>query len=183
MRLAVIGLGVMGMLHILLAQAWGAELILGLDRLPHRLEFARTLGAVAVAANEPSEAVQQVRDLTGGDGAEIVVIGPGTTDALELGMQLVAPDGVVILFTPAPPEVRYPLDWHTLYFREVRLVPSYSAGPVEMRHALRLLEMGLPVEKLITHRLPLSRVPEGYALLRRAEALKVILQPESSAAI
>jgi L-iditol 2-dehydrogenase len=183
MSLAVIGLGVMGMLHILLAQAWGAKHILGLDRLPHRLEFARTLGAVAVAANEPSEAVQQVRDLMGGDGAEIVVIGPGTTDALELGMQLVAPDGVVILFTPAPPEVRYPLDWHTLYFREVRLVPSYSAGPGEMRHALRLLEMGLPVEKLITHRLPLSRVPEGYALLRRAEALKVILQPESSAAI
>jgi L-iditol 2-dehydrogenase len=180
MSLAVIGLGVMGMLHILLAQAWGAEPILALDRLAHRLEFARTLGAVPIPADEPTEAVQQVRVHTGGEGAEIVVIGPGTTDALELGMQLVAPDGVVVLFTPAPPEVRYPLDWHTLYFREVRLVPSYSAGPGEMRHALRLLEAGLPVEKLITHRLPLSRVPEGYALLRRAEALKVVFYPQAS---
>lgn len=177
MSLAIIGLGVMGMLHILLAQAWGANPILALDRLTHRLEFARTLGAIPIPADATEEAVQQVRHLTGGEGAAIVVVGPGTPDALELGMQLVAPDGGVVLFTPAPPEVRYPLDWHTLYFREVRLVPSYSAGPSEMRHALRLLELGLPVEKLITHRLPLNRVPEGYTLLRRAEALKVIVHP------
>lgn len=177
MSLAIIGLGVMGMLHILLAQAWGANPILALDRLTHRLEFARTLGAIPIPADATEEAVQQVRHLTGCEGAAIVVVGPGTPDALELGMQLVAPDGGVVLFTPAPPEVRYPLDWHTLYFREVRLVPSYSAGPSEMRHALRLLELGLPVEKLITHRLPLNRVPEGYTLLRRAEALKVIVHP------
>ncbi|MEN3001937.1 MAG: alcohol dehydrogenase, partial [Armatimonadota bacterium] len=82
---------------------------------------------------------------------------------------------------PAPPEVRYPLDWYTLYFSEVRLIPSYSAGPTEIRHALRLLEGGLPVAKLVTHRLPLSRAPEGYELLRRAEALKVIVYPEREA--
>lgn len=181
MSLAVIGLGIMGLLHILLAQQWGARRVFAVDRLPHRLEVARTLGAEPIAAQNAADAIQQVHDLTQGLGIEIVVVGPGVPDALELGMQLVAPDGAVVLFTPAPPEVRYPIDWHTLYFRETRLIPSYSAGPTEMRHALRLLEGGLPVEPLITHRLPLSRAPEGYELLRRAEALKVVIYPEREA--
>ncbi len=181
MSLAVIGLGVMGMLHILLAQQWGARQVLALDRLPHRLEFARSLGATPIPASQPAEALQAVRELTQGMGAEVVVVGPGTPDALELGMQIVAPDGVVVLFAPAPPEVRYPLDWHTLYFNEIRLVPSYSAGPTEMRHAVRLLEDGLTVEQLVTHHLPLSRAPEGYEALRRAEALKVVVYSDRTA--
>lgn len=181
MSVAIVGLGVMGMLHILLAQQWGAKQVLALDRLTHRLEVARSLGAEPVPAQNAAEAVQQVRELTNGVGAEVVVVGPGASDALDLGMQLVAPDGAIVLFTPAPPEVRYPLDWHTLYFNEIRLIPSYSAGPTEMRHALRLLEGGLPVERFITHRLPLSRAPEGYELLRRADALKVIIYSEASA--
>jgi len=181
MSLAVVGLGVMGMLHLLLAQQWGAKRVLALDRLAHRLEFARSLGAEPVSAGQPAEAVQRVRDLTQGVGAEVVVVGPGTFDALELALQLIAPDGTLVLFTPSPPEVRYPLDWHAHYFNEVRLIPSYSAGPTEMRHALRLLELGLPVEQLITHRLPLSRAPEGYERLRRAEALKVMVYPQRDA--
>jgi L-iditol 2-dehydrogenase len=181
MSVAVVGLGVMGMLHLLLAQRWGAKPVLALDRLMHRLEFARTLGAEPVPVDDPDQAAQRVRELTQGIGAEIVVVGPGTLDALELAMRLVAPDGAVVLFTPAPPEVRYSLDWHRLYFDEVRLIPSYSAGPTEMRHALRLIEGGLPVERLITHRLPLSRALEGYDYLRRAEALKVIVYPDRDA--
>ncbi len=180
MSVAIIGMGVMGLLHLLLAQRWGARQVLALDRLAHRLEVARSLGAMPVPVPRDEDAIQQVRALTEGIGAEIVVVGPGTPDALALGFQLVAPDGALVLFTPAPPEVRYPLDWHTLYFSEIRLIPSYSAGPTEMRHALRLLESGLPVQSLITHRLPLTQAPEGYELLRRAEALKVIITAPSS---
>ncbi len=180
MSVVIIGMGVMGLLHLLLAQRWGARQVLALDRLAHRLEVARSLGAVPVPVSHDEDTIQQVRALTEGIGAEIVVVGPGTPDALALGFQLVAPDGALVLFTPAPPEVRYPLDWHTLYFSEIRLIPSYSAGPTEMRHALRLLESGLPVQSLITHRLPLAQAPEGYELLRRAEALKVIITAPSS---
>ncbi len=165
---AVIGLGVMGMLNILLAQRWGARRVLAIDRLAHRLEFAQSLGAEPF----PPEAEELA------DSAEVVIVGPGTPSALELGWQIVAPDGALVLFTPAEPEVRYPLDWYTLYFKEVRLIPSYSAGPIEMRQALALLLDGLPVERLITHRLPLTQVPEGYALLRAHSALKVVVSGE-----
>lgn len=165
--LAIIGMGVMGMLHLLLGQAWGARQILAVDRLPHRLAIAESLGATPLHADEvaPTPDTQ----------AEVVVVGPGNEPALELAFQLVAPDGAVMLFTPAPPEVRFPLNWHDAYFRETRLIPSYSASHVEMRQALMQIAAGLPVERLITHRLPLEHAPEGYALLRKAEALKVMV--------
>ncbi|MER3401856.1 MAG: alcohol dehydrogenase [Armatimonadota bacterium] len=174
---AIIGMGVMGMLHLLLARAWGAQQVFAIDRLPHRLQVAESLGAVPVEAPEPAHAIAAMRKQTDGQGAEVVVVGPGTLDALDLGWKIVAPDGAIVLFTPAPPDLRYALDGYALYFQEVRLIPSYSAGPIEMRQAVQLLHGGLPVAELITHRLPLSQAPEGYALLRRAEALKVLVVP------
>lgn len=167
--LAIIGMGVMGMLHLLLGQAWGAGQVYAIDRLEHRLAFAESLGATPLHADDAPHALR--------DGAAVVVVGPGSEPALALALQIVAPDGAVVLFTPAPPDVRFPLPWHDLYLRETRLVPSYSASHGEMRTALTLIANGLPVERLITHRLPLQHAPDGYALLRRAEALKVIVSP------
>ncbi len=165
--LAIIGMGVMGMLHLLLGQAWGARRILAVDKLPHRLAFAESLGATPLHADDVPHTPETQ--------AEIVIVGPGNEPALELAFHLVAPDGAIVLFTPAPPDTRFPLNWHDAYFRETRLIPSYSASHLEMRQALLQIAAGLPVEKLITHRLPLERAPEGYELLRKAEALKVMV--------
>lgn len=167
--LAIVGLGVMGLLHLLLGQAWGAGQIYAIDRLAHRLAFAESLGATPLHADDAPRVLSE--------SAVIVVVGPGNEHALSLALQIVAPDGAVVLFTPAPPEVRFPLAWHGIYFRETRLIPSYSASHLEMRTALMLIANGLPVDRLITHHLPLQRAPEGYALLRRAEALKVVVVP------
>lgn len=167
--LAVVGAGVMGLLHLMLGRAWGASRLLAVDKLAHRLEAAEQLGATPLLANDAPRLARHT--------AEIVVVGPGSEEALALALELVAPDGAVVLFTPAPPAVRAPLAWHDLYFREVRLVPSYSASHTEMRDALLQIAAGLPVQPLITHRLPLEQAPEGYALLRRAQALKVVVSP------
>lgn len=167
--LAIVGLGVMGLLHLLLGQAWGAGQIYAIDRLAHRLAFAESLGATPLHADDAPRLLSE--------GAEIVVVGPNNEHALSLALQIVAPDGAVVLFTLAPPDVRFPLAWHDLYFRETRLIPSYSASHLEMRTTLMLIANGLPVDRLITHHLPLQRDPEGYALLRRVEALKVVVVP------
>lgn len=175
-RIAVIGLGVMGLLHVMLAVRWGAECVIGLDRLTHRLQIARSLGAVPVSVSE-SDPATAIGEYTDGSGAEIVVVGPGSVEALDLAWQIVAPGGTILLFTPAPPNTFWAMDWHALYFREVRLVPSYSAGPDDMRNALLLIENGFPVERLITHTLPLVQAEDGYRLMRETQALKVIVRP------
>lgn len=166
-RVAVIGLGVMGLLHGMVALRWGAERVWGIDRLPSRREIGARFGMIPLS---PEEAV-------GAEGADVVVVGPGSIEAIELGWSLVAPGGTLLLFTPTPPEACWSVDVHTMYFREVRVIPSYSAGPPDMREALALLADGLPVESLITHRLPLEEAPQGYRAMRAYKALKVLVYP------
>jgi L-iditol 2-dehydrogenase len=174
----VIGLGVMGLLHVMLARRRGAGTIIAADRVPVRLARAAEVGADAAVDVGDRPLPDAVRDLTDGDGANLVIVGPGTVEAIQSGFDSAAPGGTLILFTPADRDVAWPFPVHDAYFREVTITPSYSAGPDDTAEALHLLLDGLPAEKLITHRLPLERAAEGYRLVREAKtALKVIVQP------
>ncbi|HET9341360.1 MAG TPA: alcohol dehydrogenase catalytic domain-containing protein [Candidatus Eremiobacteraceae bacterium] len=174
----VIGLGVMGLLHVMLAGRRDAALIIGVDGVDIRRAKALSIGAHAVFA--PSEAVARVKEATGG-GADVVVVGPGSTAAMDAAAASVAPGGTIVLFTPLPPGERWGIPVNDLFFKDVRITHSYSAGPGDTRKALELLENGLPVADLITHRLPLTDVRNAYDLVRDAgEALKVIVYPQRS---
>jgi len=169
-RVAVVGLGVMGLLHVLLARRLPVERVVGADLLEERLAAARAAGAdEAVPAAE-------VREATEG-GADAVFVTPASLQAVRLGYECVAPGGRLVIFTPVPPEELWPLPLHDLFFREVEIVPTYSAGPEDTREALGAIAGGLPVESLISHRLGLDQVAEGYRLVAAGRALKVVVRP------
>jgi len=176
-RVAVIGLGVMGMLHLLVLRASAAPgQLLAADRVPERLARGVGLADVVIDTSRASlaEAVGRATD----GGADVVIVGPGSVEALEAGRMTVAPGGTLVVFTPTPPDVVWPIRMHEVFFNETTIVPSYSAGPNDTREAVRLLAGGLAVEPLITHRLPLADTGEGYALVRAAgPALKIVVQP------
>jgi len=174
-RLAVIGLGVMGLLHILLARELQLERLIGVDLLPERLAAARAAGADDVLMGGEDVAAR-VREATGG-GADVVIVTPASLDAIQLGYESVAPGGRIVIFTPVPPEDLWALPVHDMFFREVEIVPTYSAGPNDTREALRRLAEGLPVESLISHRFDLNGAAEGYRLVAQGRALKVVVQP------
>jgi L-iditol 2-dehydrogenase len=174
----VVGLGVMGLLHVMLARRRGAGTIIAADRVPVRLAHAAEIGADAVVDVRTQTLPETVRALTDGEGVNLVIVGPGTVEAMQSGFDAAAAGGTIVLFTPADRHVTWPLSVYDAYFREVTITPSYSAGPDDTAEALRLLLEGLPVEGLITHRLPLERAAEGYQLVREAkDALKVVVQP------
>jgi L-iditol 2-dehydrogenase len=177
-RMLVIGLGVMGILHLLLARRLSAGLLIGADRVPSRLARAQRLAADHVVDVTRRALPAAVRELTGGEGADVVIVGPGSAEAIQAGFDAAGAGSTLVLFTPAPPDVRWGLPVHDAYFREVSVVPSYSCGPGDTREALRHIAEGLPVEPLITHRLGLDEAAEGYRLVREAaDALKVVVRP------
>ena len=101
--------------------------------------------------------------------------------AMDTAADSVASGGTIVLFAPLPPGERWPIPVNEMFFKDVRIVHSYSAGPDDTRKALELLENGLPAGDLITHRLPLADVRKAYDLVRDAgEALKVIVYPQRS---
>lgn len=173
----VIGLGVMGQLHIVLAKHLGARLVIGADLVAQRCACARQLGADRVIDASVDDVTAGVADATNGDGAEIVIVGPATVEALELGLACVARGGTVVQFMGTPPEARLGLQTYDFYFREIRLVPSYSCGPLETRAALRYITDGVVgARHVVTHRFPLSAAGEAYRVAaRETRALKTLV--------
>jgi len=159
----IIGLGVMGQLHVLLAKHRGARLVIGADLIAGRCARARQLGADRVIDAAAGDLAAQLADATDGDGAEIVIVGPATIDALEIGLACAAKGGTVVQFMGTPPDARLQLSPYDLYFREVRLVPSYSCGPIETRAALQYLAARVVTARdVVTHRFPLAAAGEAY---------------------
>lgn len=174
----VIGLGIMGQLHVALAKAAGARCILATDFVAYRRDRAQALGA-DVAIDPAAGAVEAVlREQTGGEMAEVVIVGPGSIEAMQLGLRCAAKGGSVVLFTASKPDDRLTFAPNDLYFNEVRLIPSYSCGPDDTREALRLIETGVvDSEHFITHRFPFARLHEAYRTAAAAhDSLKTIVE-------
>jgi L-iditol 2-dehydrogenase len=104
-------------------------------------------------------------------------VGPGKADVLAGALHAVAPGGTLLAFTMASPQERLTISPHDLYFDEVEIVPSYSAGPGDMDEALDLLaSRRIAVADLVTHRFPVERAPEAFARAAQPEgSLKVLL--------
>ncbi|MDR7485131.1 MAG: alcohol dehydrogenase catalytic domain-containing protein [Armatimonadota bacterium] len=176
-RVLVVGAGVMGLLHLLaLRRVARPAVVIAADRIPARLEVAARHADLVVDTGRRPLA-DAVGEATDGEGADVAIVGPGTLEALDAAFGALAPGGTLVVFTPTPPERPWPVPVHDLFFREVSIVPSYSSGPPETREALGLLADGLPVEGLISHRLPLAETSVGYDLIRNGAALKVVVVP------
>ncbi len=172
----VIGLGIMGMMHVKLARHLGAGIVIGADLFERRAARAKQLGADHGLVVSGDNLVEQVREVTRGALADVVIVGPGTSKAIATGIAAAGKGATVVQFTATPPEDELFLRPHDLYFNETRLVPSYSCGPEETREALGLVERGvISAAELVTHRFPLARIAEAYAAAQKPEALKVIV--------
>ncbi len=172
----IIGLGIMGMMHAKLARHLGAGMVIGADLFERRAARAKELGADHGLVVSGDNLVEQVREITHGAMADVVIVGPGTSKAIATGIAAAGKGATVVQFTATPPEDELIIKPHDLYFNETRLIPSYSCGPEETREALRLVERGvISAADLVTHRFPLARIVEAYATAQKPEALKVIV--------
>lgn len=174
-RVAVVGLGQMGLLQVQTALASGCDMLVGVDPLAGRRTQVEAYGARTA---EP-DAGKVLAAL--GARPDVVLLATGNPAAVELALDVVAPGGCVQLFAPAPPGHRLPVDLNLLFFREIRIDASYSAGPADTREALDLLACGrVTIEGVITDRYPLSQATAAFAKARSAGSRKVLVYAEAT---
>ncbi|MBI3723157.1 alcohol dehydrogenase catalytic domain-containing protein [bacterium] len=176
----VVGLGAMGITNARALKERGARLVLGSDLLPERRERALAAKAIDHAIDATANVLEQVRALTGGRGADHVIVGPSPTKVIDQAYELVAPGGTLVLFSPMSPEARWNLAPSRLYFHEISITASYSCGPRETREALELISTGaLFVDDLVSHRISLADIDDGMARTAAAAGdwLKAIVYP------
>ena len=158
-RCAVIGLGVMGLMHML-ALPPGA---VGFDLLEPRRSWASSLGLIA-------EAPETSRQF------DVVVVCPGTPQALDFGLAVAAPGARIVLFAPMPPGERNALDLNSIYFRDLRLLNSYSCGPDDTRAAAALIRSGkVRAEQVVSDFISLDSLPSAYVKMKAGSILKAMV--------
>ena len=168
-RLLVIGGGQMGLLTALGGLAAGARVAVA-EPLAARRDLATSLGAAGIEPN-PEAAASAL-----GGRPTVVMLATGAAAAWELALSAADKGAVVQLFAPSGPGESRAFDVDDVFFRELEIQASYSAGPHDTRFALQLIAGGaVPAERLVTHRFPLERTEEALAAARSREGVKVIV--------
>jgi alcohol dehydrogenase len=174
---AVVGLGGVGLSTVLGAKLAGARQIVAVDLSDDKLAFAQKLGATdAVNAASP-DAVEAIRALTG-DGVEVAFDMAGAVPALELAYAITARGGTTVTAGLPHPGKRMALAPVTLVAEERTLKGSYIGSAAPLRDVPRLIALfkagKLPVDALMTHRLKLDEINEGFDRLREGIGVRQV---------
>ncbi|MFL5883804.1 MAG: alcohol dehydrogenase catalytic domain-containing protein [Thermoleophilaceae bacterium] len=170
-RLLVVGGGQIGLLNTQAALAAGATVAVA-EPLAGRRGLADRLGARGV---EPDP--NAVIDALGGR-PTVAMLCTGADAGWTLALEAMEPGGTIQLFAPAKPGATRSFDVNDVFFREIQVQASYSAGPDDTRAALELIASGaVKPEELITHRFPLDDAAAALDAARSHEAIKAIVIP------
>lgn len=178
------GVGPIGLACVAAAREAGANPVIatGLTSDGYRLALAREFGANATIDVEKEDVVQRVRDLTGGDLADVVVDVTGNGAAVATSLELVRPTGTVVSAGVTGDKTRTPIPLDTLLYKEIRLQGVFTFDSNAVRRAIKLASLKkYPFEKLITHVFPLERAEEAVKTAGRevpgVSPIKVAISP------
>jgi len=177
---AVVGLGGVGLCALLAAVASGAREIVAADLLPEKLAFARQLGATMTFDAREERAAEAIREATRG-GVDFAFELAGSAKALELAWAITRRGGTTITAGLPHPSARLPVPIVQLVAEERALKGSYIGTAVPARDVPRLIELfrkgRLPVDRLVSGRLSLDEINEGFDRLARGQAIRQIVAP------
>ncbi len=178
MSVAIIGMGPLGVTAARLANLRGAAHVFAVDIYDAPLEFARRSGARCFNAKQTSEWRKQVLELTDGWGVDAVLDTVGTAETFRDGSDLLAPDGTLVLLAVHAGTVSLPIP-ALAGERKITTSANYRYEDFQRTVDLAASEK-LVLGDLVTHHVPLSRVHEGFDILRNkgtTGAMKVIVTP------
>jgi len=173
---AVVGDGAVGLCGVIAARRLGAEQIIILGHHPDRIALARGFGATNVVSERGDEAVERVRELTGGLGAHSALECVGLEQATVTALSIVRPGGAVGR-VGVPQEESIPKGIRT-FFDNVTI----AGGPAPARAYIEellpdVLEGRIEPGLVFDRAGRLDDVPDGYRAMNDREAIKVMVEP------
>lgn len=165
-RTAVIGLGVMGLMHALLVRTERPESTLRAFELNDaRRDHARGLGIDAVHVSEAGSAQ-----------FDTVFVCPGSQRAFDFALELAAPGATVVMFAPLPPNENL-LVPNRAYFQDLSIRNAYSCGPDDTARAANSIRTGaLRAEQVVSDFVSLDELPAAYLRMKQGEILKAMVR-------
>src|SRR5215213_2585066 len=173
---AVVGDGAVGLCGVIAAKRLGAEQIIILGRHDDRIALAREFGATDVVSERGDEAIEYVRDLTGGFGAHSVLECVGYAQAMRTALSIARPGGAVGR-VGVPQDDTMPASLPAFYNNV-----TVGGGPAPVSAYIEklvtdVLEGRIEPGRVFDQVVRLDGVPDGYRAMDEREAIKVMVQP------
>jgi L-iditol 2-dehydrogenase len=173
---AVLGVGQIGLMHVQIAKRLGARVI-ACDLVPRRLELAKTLGADDVINISEGNAVEAIRAMTEGRGANTVILAVGNARAAETAIEMTGVCGTINYFAGFYPSLPMTVDPNVIHYKQLNVTGSHDFTPHDFTTALKLIEHGVVnVKALISHRFPLDEIQQGFNTVVDLSGVKVMIE-------
>jgi len=175
----VIGGGPLGVIHAELAKAFGARQVMISQRSEPRLSILRELEDVLVIDAVNEDVGEVVEQNTDGLGVDVVLVAAPTREAQEASIGYVRKGGAVSLFASLPSGASdITFNSRTIHYGELRVCGASDSRPEHVRRAVELLADGkIDYAKIITDRVSLENIHEGFELMKKKQCLKVLVFP------
>ncbi len=175
---AVVGLGGVGLASLLGAQLAAAQRIVAVDLSDDKLALARQLGATDTFNAGMPDAAEKIREATNG-GLDFVFEMAGSVKAMELSYKITRRGGTTITAGLPPPTATFAIPQVNLVAEERTVKGSYIGSAVPLRDLPRYISLyqkgKLPVDRLMSDRLKLEDINEGFDKLDRGEAVRQVI--------
>lgn len=177
---AIFGQGPIGLIFTMLAKRARTR-ILATDTMDSRLKLATEFGADLAADPRVQDVPALAKKMSNGRGADLVILATSAPGLVEQAVQSSRPGAKILLFAQTSSQERIELSGADICKDERIILGAYSASVDLQKESADLVFSGdLPVKRLISHKLPLDQIHEGFklALHPDEESLKIVVQPQ-----
>lgn len=172
----VIGGGTMGLLHVMVAKLRGARVIVS-EPLAERREKALQLGAADVIDPVHTDAVEEVKKLTGGQGAVVVYNTTASPKLMAQAMEMTAPCGTCVAFSSMHPNEAVPVDCGRVHSLQVTLTGAVSPSTKAFYQSTELIDKGILDPTVLTQQIfDHTDFDQAMACAMRPDTYKVIIK-------
>lgn len=173
----ILGCGIAGILHLLLAKNRGVRRVIATDIVDFRLELAKKFGADYVFRSSDN-LEKEILKVNEGRLPDVIITCSENSVVIEQALKMIGCGGTVLFFALANPDQKVVLPLHEVFWKKgATLMNSYAASPEDHREALELIQSrGITMQPLVTHRFPLHEIGKGFEMVANAgHSMKVII--------
>lgn len=170
----ITGAGPIGIMGALIAQKIGARKVVITDINPYRLDLARKLGVQNVVDVSSQTLRDVMRDLGMNEGFDVGLEMSGAAPAMRQMIDRMNNGGKVALLGIAPTE--FAVDWNKIIFKMLHVKGIYGREMYETWYKMiALVQSGLDISGLITHRISIDDFDQGFAAMRSGNSGKIVM--------
>ena len=176
---AVIGCGGVGDAAIAGSRLAGAQTIIAVDIDDRKLAWAKDFGATHTINSSQTDAVEAIRDLTGGNGVNVAIDAVGTPATYEQAFYARDLAGTVVLVGVPSPDMKIELPLLEVFGRGGSLKSSWYGDCLPSRDFPMYIDLylqgRLPLDKFVSETIALDEVEEAFAKMERGEVLSSVV--------